>query len=193
MSSIVDISRDALQIISAKSIVSLDENTNSARQCKEAYPKARDFVLRSYPWSCAVRRVALPSSAKSLAYGDNWNCYLRPVDDIMLLPLTSDGEENGAPVAYRLEGRYILTTLEAPLKYRYITNNIDPVEMPPDLRRAIAARMAAYLAEVLTGSQTILNNALAIYSREVAEAKAGDTGESFENEIAESSWVEARL
>lgn len=191
MTGIVDITKDALQIITDKTIVSLDENSNAARQAKIAYPKARDFVLREYPWICATRRVLLPSSAETAAYGD-WIRYRRPADDVRLLPVTLNGEADGTPAKYRLEGRFILTVVEAPLKYRYVTNNLDPVEMPPDLRHAIAAQMAVRLAEILTGSQTILSEALGRYRLALADAKRSDSDECDLLELAENSWNAAR-
>ena len=191
MTSKVEICRDALQILGDKSIVSLEENSKEARQCKIAYPRAVETVLRSYPWSCALRRVTLAKSAEASAFGA-WNRYRRPVDDIQVLPLTTTGETNGLPVVYQLEGRFILCDLEAPLNYRYITSDLDPIDMPPDLRRAISGQLAVRLAEVLTGSQSKLNMALTLYRSDLNEAKANDMKEDGTGEILSSSWLEAR-
>ncbi len=191
MTSIVDIAREALQIVSDKTIVSLDENSNAARQSRIAYPKARDTVLRAYAWTCATRRVSLPSSANGASFGD-WSRFTRPADDIKLLPITDTGEEDGTPVPYRLEGRDILTNLDAPLKYRYITSNIDPVAMTPDLRSAIAAQMAVRLAEIINGSQSSLQRALGRYRMALADAKRADTEESQAHGVVTGSWWSAR-
>ncbi|MCZ4280008.1 hypothetical protein O4H49_04410 [Kiloniella laminariae] len=191
MTSKVEICRDALQILGDKSIVSLEENSKEARQCKIAYPRAVETVLREYPWSCAIRRVRLAASAEAAAFGTRKR-YRRPVDDIQVLPITTSGEADGLPIPYQLEGRFILCDLPAPLKYRYITNNLDPVDMPPDLRRVIATQLAVRLAEVLTGSQSKLQTALALYRSDLRDAKANDMMEDGIPEILPSSWLEAR-
>lgn len=191
MSSKVEICRDALQILGDKSIVSLEESSKEARQCKIAYPRAVETVLRAYPWSCAIRRVKLAVSAEVPAFGD-WKRYRRPVDDIQALPITSTGEMDGLAVKYTLEGRYVLCHLDAPLYYRYISRDIDPSDMPPDLRRVISGQLAVRLAEVLTGSQSKLNTALGLYRNDLAQAKASDMMEDGTSEIAPSSWLEAR-
>ncbi|KLN61889.1 hypothetical protein WH96_06330 [Kiloniella spongiae] len=191
MSSKVEICRDALQILGDKSIVSLEDSSKEARQCKIAYPRAVETVLRAYPWSCAIRRVKLAVSAEASAFGE-WKRYRRPVDDIQVLPITTTGEANGLPVTYQLEGRYILCHQDAPLYYRYISSEVEPSDMPPDLRRVVAAQLAVRLAEVLTGSQTKLNMALGLYRNDLALAKASDMMEDGVSNIVPSSWVEAR-
>jgi len=191
MSSKVEICRDALQILGDKSIVSLDESSKEARQCKIAYPRAVETVLRAYPWSCAIRRIKLAVAAEAPVFG-NWKRYRRPVDDIQVLPITTTGEADGLSIKYQLEGRYVLCDLNAPLYYRYISSDVDPSDMPPDLRRAISGQLAIRLAEVLTGSQSKLNMALGLYRSDLAQAKASDMMEDGASEIAPSSWLEAR-
>lgn len=57
----VDICNAALGMLGAKGITALDSATPSDREqnCRELYPQARGFVLRSHSWNCNERRAWL--------------------------------------------------------------------------------------------------------------------------------------
>lgn len=58
MTSIVSVCNRALSKIGDELIImSLDDETKPARYCKALYDDTRDFVLRSYPWRFALKRL----------------------------------------------------------------------------------------------------------------------------------------
>ncbi|WP_343561724.1 hypothetical protein [Kiloniella sp. b19] len=191
MTSKVALCNDALLLLGDKIITDLNENTPQARACKTVYDGALRTLLVSWPWGCAIRRALLPQSAEQSAFGTS-NAYLRLPDDLKLLPLTENGERDGEPVPYSIEGRFVHTTLEAPLRVRYITSLLEPVDMPPALYDCLAALLAVRLSEKLTGSKNKLNSMNAIYQQRMREAVMADSFERSAEEIEVGSWLEAR-
>ena len=191
MTSKVALCNDALLLLGDKIITDLNEATPQARACKTVYEGALRSVLVAWPWSCAVRRALLPKSTEQNAFGAG-NKYLRLPDDIKVLPLTDTGEKEGEPVPYSVEGRFIITSQEAPLKVRYISSELEPVDMPPSFYDLVAAKLASRLSEKLTGSKNKLNSMEAIYQQRMREAVMADSFERSAEEIEVGSWLEAR-
>jgi hypothetical protein len=50
---------NALLLLGAKTISSFDENNDRARLASNLFESVRDSTLRSHPWNCAIKRVAL--------------------------------------------------------------------------------------------------------------------------------------
>ena len=59
MPSVVEICNEAMDLLGAATITSLDENSKEARLCNRRFSTVRDAVLRSHPWNCLIKRITL--------------------------------------------------------------------------------------------------------------------------------------
>ena len=67
MSSVVDICNEAMDLLGAATITSLDENSKEAKLCNRRFTTVRDQVLRSHPWNSAIRRATLAKDSATPA------------------------------------------------------------------------------------------------------------------------------
>lgn len=190
MASEVQICNRALQRLGAGRIASLNDGSKEAKECTAVYEPARDFMLRSHPWSFAIAREALAAdstapigdSSDTPAYQYSW-----PTDAMrILLPKSAD-------LDWRIEGRKILTDDTAPLYIRYINKITDPNTMDATFREALSCWMAHEMCESLTQSNSKkagLRDDLILI---LAEARRTNAIEKPPVESAVGSWDTDRL
>lgn len=190
MSSIVAICNRGLQKLGADHIMSLDENTKEARECKLAFEPTRDSELRAHAWNFAVKRMAIPASGTAPAFGYSY-AYPLPSDCLRLLK--NDHREEVYPRAWKLESRAILTNESGPLLIRYIARITDPSVYDATFVEALSCKLAMELCEALTQSNTKRQLAAEEYKAAIREARRVN---AFENQPAEQDtdpWITARL
>lgn len=168
MASKVEIANRALQLLGAKRIVSLTEDSRNGRAVSAAYEPVKLAELRKHPWSFAVKRVQLAEDTTAPLF-DRTTAYSLPSDFIRLL--NPDPIANFNDLDWQIEGRKIITNDTGPLNLRYIYNVNDPNEMDPLFREAFSAALALNLVEEITQSNTKKSDMVAIYDRYVTEAK----------------------
>lgn len=142
MTSSVIICNAALSMIGADSILALDDSTKNARHCLNVYEQTRRALLRSHPWSCAVKRVQLSPLANKPAYGYD-NAFALPGDFVRVIECNA--------YSYCIEGRAILCR-ESVLQLRYVYDNTDESSWDGLLVEAMSLSLAAKLAKPITGS-----------------------------------------
>ena len=169
MTSIVQICNIALSNIGEQRISALSDNTERARLCNLRFEDCRDAVLRSYPWKCAVARVALASSTTAPAWGYTYQ-YLLPSDCLRVLDIEEVTED------YQIEGRFIVTDATA-VKLKYIQRIEDPNQFDALLVQAIAMKLASELAEAITGRADLRDRMLSKYLQVISEARGVDATE----------------
>ena len=189
MASKVEICNRALQKLGAKRIVSLDDDSVSARSCNVAFEPVKLAILRAHTWNCAVKRFSLAEDSPAPAFGPA-HSYTLPSDFLRLLP--PDPEQNIDTLDWIIEGNKILTSDSAPLQGRYIANIDDPNLMDALLREAISSKMAAELAEELTQSNPKKADARSDYQAVIAEARRTNAIEKPAPKTADDSWVSVR-
>ena len=69
MASEVSICNRAMALLGANTITSLSDGSTEANVCNAVYADARDAVLRSYPWSCAIKRATLAQLSSDPVWG----------------------------------------------------------------------------------------------------------------------------
>lgn len=189
MASKVQIANRALQLVGAKRITSLDEDSRNARAVNAAYEPIKLAELRKHPWVCAVRRAQLAASSTTPAFTKT-NAFPLPSDFIRLLP--PDPEVNFADLDWEIEGRSVITNDDAPLNIRYIYDITDTNEMDALLREVIAAKLAEAICEEITQSNSKIATATLAYNTAIAEARRVNAIEKPSQKPPEDEWVTIR-
>lgn len=189
MASKVEIANRALQILGAKRIVSLTEDSRNARAINAAYEPVKKAELRKHPWSFAIQRTQLAADANAPAFTRS-NAFPLPSDYIRIL--SPDPEVNFNDLDWIIEGRRIITNDSAPLDVRYIYDVTDPNTFDTLFRESLAAKLAEQLCEEITQSNTKIATAKLFYDEAIAEAKRTNAIEKVAEQPQEDSWVTAR-
>lgn len=192
--SIVSICNTALDLLGADTITSLADDSKQARFCSRNYERVRDAVLRAYPWNCAMARASLAALAEPPAWGFAAQYQLPegPQPPYCLRVLAINGETDFA-LAYKIEGRRILTDVAAPLDLLYIARNEDAAQYDALLVDAIAARLALDAAYPLAGSVSLAQAMSQAYAEKLAEARQVDSQEGTPDVRTTDDWLESRF
>ncbi len=178
----------------AEAITSLNDNSKAARLCLRNYGPARDAVLRSYPWNCAMRRAQLPALTDVPAFGYERAFQLPqgPLPEYCLRLI----EVNGEPIQdidYRIEGRTIITNEAAPLQIVYVARIEDPTLFDPLLDDALSARLAADISFSLAANATLTTELRNAYVSKMTEARMIDAREGRSRvETVADEWLNSR-
>lgn len=191
--SVVAIVNLALDLLGAEPIVSLDDPVKQARLAKRAWPTARDYVLRSYPWHCARRRARLAALATPPVhtYTAQFQLPQGPTPEFCLRVLTIDDE----PIANFdgvIEGRAILCYESGPLDIGYIGRVEDPTQYDSMLDEALGFYMAWRLTVSLENAGSRRDELWRLYERLLAEARAVDASEAPSAGFVADDWLAAR-
>lgn len=189
MASETEIANRALQRLGAARITALDDNsTKNGRACSVAYAPLRDALLRTHPWSFAIKRAALAADSGA-PVGDNAPAlqYTWPTDALRIL-LPKDHT-----LDWIIEGRKILTDWRAPLHIRYVSRVTDPNTMDPIFREALACWMAVELCEEITQSNSKKDRLKDDYDKIIAEARRTNAIEKPAVTSPDGSWDFERI
>ena len=189
MASKVDIVNAALNKIGASRILAFTDDTPEGRLANSSYNDLRDEVLRDHPWNFAIRRVALAANATAPIY-EYSNSFDLPDEPNYCLRVLS--VENPNDRSWKIEGRAIVTNLEAPLNIKYIKRVIDTGLMDFAFTNALAARLAWEWAEDLTGSTSKGKMLFEEYTSHITGAKSVDGQEGTPDSIQSNEWDDAR-
>lgn len=146
MTTSVSIASNALLMLGAQPINDFNEDSDRARLASNLYEPARDLLLRSHPWNCAIKRVVLSPDTDAPAFGYSYQFTL-PGDWLRTLSVGDYGEE----IDYRIEGRKILAD-DSVLKLRYIFRNDQEATWDTMLIDAMTKTMSSTMAYAITQS-----------------------------------------
>ena len=169
MASVVDICNGALNQLGASTILSLTEDSKTARLCNARYTQVRDSLFRSHPWNCLQKRVQLAADTTAPAWGFT-SAYTLPADCLRLLRIL-DYDSN-----HKVEGRKILTN-NSSMKILYVARIEDPNEYDELLRETISAALAADIAYAVTSSNPVSINMYNLYQTKLKDARFVDATE----------------
>lgn len=185
MASDVEIANLALVTIGDdETLITLGADTRQGRAIQAVFAPMRDAVLRAHPWNFAMTRAALPALATAPAFGYTY-AYQLPADWLRFY-------ETADFAPYAVESGLLLTDSSPPLNIRYIRRVVDTGAFDPLFVVALAAKIAAQVAQRLTGSATIRANAMDDYAAAMAEAKKVDGQENPPEDLLEDDWVLSR-
>lgn len=176
MASIVEICNMALSEVGSGPIVSLNDATTEAEQCRIHYSTARDKVLGEREWTFAVTRRELAKSATDPAYGHP-NQFQLPSDCIRVLQChsSSDVEPQSAPNStdWSKEGPFVISDSDG-IWCRYLRRVEDPNEFSAGFISALSFYLASRLAIPLQQNRGLRTELLQIYELELRKAAAVD-------------------
>jgi hypothetical protein len=148
----VSICSNALLMLGAQTINSLDDPTDRAKICSNLYPTVRDDLLRSHPWNCTLKRVLLAPDAVAPAFGYSAKFEL-PSDFLRVLEVS----DNGMFIDYLVEGRSIHANSSS-LQLRYVYRNEVENTWDANLVMLLTLAMAAAIAYPITQSASMQAN-----------------------------------
>jgi len=190
MASTTSIANRALQLLGAKRVTSLSEDSRNARSMNVAYEPVRDALLQKYPWSFAVKRAALAADGDAPLHG-RARSFTLPSDYIRLLDPYPEVNYNDRD--WFVEGNAIYTNESAPLNIRYISRVTDPNLMHPLFREMLSHALAEATCVEIAESNTRyreLRSALVAIAR---EARAADAFIKLPADSYVDPWETARL
>lgn len=186
MASFVGICNVALQKLGEPRITSLSQDIKAAREMSVCYEAVRDALLRAYPWSFAIKRVALAADV-DVPVGDEFdNQFTLPADCLRVLP------PNDRMLDWTIEGNKLLTNYDAPLHIRYIGRVEDPNLFDTCFVQLYACDLAVQTCESITQSNTKLQSVKDERRLWLSEARRSGAIEKISSEPPEDDWLAAR-
>ena len=190
MASVVSIVNQALLKIGETTIVALsDQGSKAARIADDTYEDHRDFVLDEHSWNFARKRAQLAASSTEPVWGPA-NAYPFPDDCLRPFFVNEEDEFSGR---WKVEGRTIVTDLEAPLEVLYISRVTDPNLMTPRFRELLAIYLGWQWAEPITGSGPKSEELELKYADSLSKARSRDGREGIQEQLVSDRWETARF
>lgn len=177
----------ALTGLGADRIISLTDNTETARKVNAVFATMRDEVLAAHPWNFAIERVALSLLADAPVFG--YDCAFQIPTDCLRV-VGSDLDENG--YAWVREGDKILTD-ETAINIKYIKRITDATKFTPAFISAFSARLEAELAYPIANSAELAKTKYEVYALKLKAAKSLDAQEGRAmDSLAPDAWLNSR-
>lgn len=147
-------------------------------------------ALRSFPWGFATRFAVLARSAQSPAFGFQ-HAYSLPVDCLRVVDVRC-GEDLRSPRArFVISGRLVYANV-TPCNCRYVARDLNPSNWPTDFADAVAARLAAEIANLSAQTMSMTPQLIQLYQLSLAQAQAIDATETTERVPLDESILAAR-
>ena len=167
-------------------ITSLTEDSERARLVNALYEEVRDEVTRAAMWNCAKDRQVLASLATTPAFG--WSYYHQlPSTCLRVIDVLS----GDIRIDHEVEGRKIMTDVSS-VNLIFLKKITDPNDMDALFIGAYTAKLAAELAEPVTGSRSLAEQMWTLYDRKVREARTIDSQEGTVSNLDVQQLVDAR-
>jgi hypothetical protein len=188
--SVIEICNNALIDLGETTIMSLTDDTQTARLCNQRWPAVRDAVLRAPPWNCCMTQAELAAVSGPPVW--KWDFQYRvPTDTLRVIEPVSSSE---TPVdAWEVQGRTIFCNERPPIYIAYVRRETDPQLYDSLLDESLAARLSAVLAYPLTGSTSLAQSFWANYQGKLAEARGVDAREGSPTHLTSHAWLAAKL
>ncbi len=180
----VSIVNSALAKLGADRIVSLDDDTKTARMAKEQYSKNLEALLRSHPWNFAIVRENLALLSDTPAFGFSIQ-YQLPTKCVRVLEI----DANECP--WQIEGR-VLVTDAAGVGIVYISKDVTPGMFDPLFAEVLSLQIAVDLCYGITQSNTLRESLKDDLKLRLREARSFDAQEGGIRQVSANQWLQAR-
>lgn len=188
-SSSTEIVNQALEMLGAQPITSLDDTTSeAAKRAKRTFHRIRESLLQSHNWNFAQERRELAADTATPLY-DKQYAYRIPSDMWKVLEVNGEDVDSRR---WKVLGRRIETDIEAPLQVRGQVLHDRYGEYPPLFVEALAAKCAADWAYAVTQKPELQGNMEAIYDKRLLEALVADGQEGMLEPVEANTWIYAR-
>lgn len=210
----VDICNLALTHLGQAIITTLDDAVENARKCKLIYNNCRDEVLRSATWKFAKRSIALTDISDTTTVPTGWTyVYSYPSDCIYVRKAFID-DTGVFSLPFFVEMPNYPTTNPSPIEYDIIyfsdldalgiVSNVTPLNIEYTARmansslydskfkKALSYKLAAELADILTGAQGKGEKMQQMYQFVMSDAAANNANETGVIPQRRSAYFDAR-
>lgn len=181
----VSIANSALAKVGAERIISMDDNNERARLCKEQLPKIRDALLRGHPWNFAQVRVTLAELPTPPVF-EFTKSYQLPADCLRVLKVDLD-----ETYEWKIEGKTLVTDASV-VSILYLKKETDPNLYDANFVEVLATTLAGDICYSLVQSAT-LRDQLKKEARDLLrEARSFDAQEGTPQKVQANYWRRAR-
>lgn len=184
MASSTEICNRALTLIGQEPIITLDDSSKTSRLCKRFYESELEGLLRSYPWTFAIRRVQLGREAETPVFGFSYQ-FVLPSDCMRILDVSVLEDE------YKIENNRILTNDEA-VKLRYVAKVTAANQFDAQFIEVLALRLAILMCQDLTADQQLKQQLMQEEIRAVLRAQNTNAIETTPGRVIEGKWLRSR-
>ncbi len=185
----VIICNKALNLIRAKRISALTDDSINARLCNNIYDLTLESILMEHPWSFAQKRATLAVVDETPAFTDDFMTivYQKP-SDLLRVNFT-----NNRAAIFKIEGNKILSdTSDLAIKYTFINDN--PQEYNSDFVTAFAYLLASEMAFSITNSRSLAEDITKLYeSIKLPSAMAADSQQGTPQQPMQGEWLASRI
>jgi hypothetical protein len=190
MTSKVDIANIALAaMLGTSSIQSFSEESKEARTVSLRFDSARDTVLASHPWNFAKARAKIAADTETPAF--DWARQFSLPADFLRVVYVEGWRDLG--LRYEIEGRKLLSDIEAPLHLVYVQRVTDYNKWDALAIEAFAAFLASEIAMPLMQDRQLRNDMVQLYKDKVSMARGKDAMDEPTDEFIADTWTRARL
>lgn len=173
----VQICSNALMLLGADPIASFTDGTTGATLSSNLWPIVRDKVLRSHPWNCATKRIALAPEATAPAF-DYAYSFLLPDDWLRTLAVGKTDDNT----YFKMEnGRILMDGTVCYLTYVFRQEDVTKYDalLTEALQWSMAAEMAYPLTRAVETQQAMLKQEEWVMKRARAVNGTEDTGDDY--------------
>lgn len=193
----VEICNIALSYLKATPIISWEQETESALQCRRFYDLTRKTILRAHPWSFARKIIALPELPGSVP---DWKyLYQRPADCLSVRRIfTGNSIKAYQPQMDQYSVFSLSETTQAIacniqnawMDYTFDLNNTEA--FPADFIKAFTYLLASELAIQLSADTSAKELNFSLYQEALAQALKMNFNENMERVRFQSEILAAR-
>lgn len=181
-----EIANLALTRLGQPRILDISGESENAILCNLLYPKARDEVLRSHNWCCAIERQPLAQSDYSIGSEYSYQ-YQLPTDPYCLRVL---GMPENLTADYEIEGRQLLTN-ETSVIIKYIKRIENTSLFDSLLADAIVLKLALKLSYKIVPDLKVRVELGVEYRGVISEARLMNQIEKEASEQENTDWIDA--
>lgn len=190
MSVEVDICNSALIRLGADLISDLAGNTKEARLCNHQYSRCLKAVLRSAPWSFAIKRAVITQAVVTLEFGDH-AAFQLPVDCVKVIKLS---ENYSTSDRFKIEGRYLLSEdIATACEIYYVSSAALPATYDHAFMEAVSCTLASAIAYSLTQSAALKADLMAEAQFYINQARSFNSQEVTPENFVFDDFLNARM
>jgi hypothetical protein len=175
---------DALSLLGAERIISLDDDSPVARLFNEQFDKTRDALLEAHPWRFAMGRASLALSTSAPAYGFTYY-YVLPADCLRIV------ETEYEDVAWEREGQFLATD-ESSMAIRYIKKITQPGLFSYNFAKTLAAKLAYENSYAVVPSLELKEKLKENYILTLSESRSFSAQEASPRVPYAKQWLNSR-
>ncbi|NBN64129.1 hypothetical protein [Pannonibacter tanglangensis] len=183
MTSKTAIANLALLLLEDDEIVSIDDDTPSARTIRRSYDEILKGEIRRHNWNFARHRAVLSPSATPPVFGRR---YAFPIPDGCLRVWPGPDDQD-----WLIEAGHILTDYGPTLQLIY-SRLVPETQFDPLFVEVFAAKLAHMCCGRITGSLSKVDRAVEAYRAALLDAKRANAFERNSEDLPEDSWLQAR-